>query len=209
MVSDVPPRRAAATREAILDTAAKIFMTRGYEQSSMDDIAVEAGVARRTLYNHFDSKTALFDATLTRMWASMPLDAVVDSTAEVRQPEEVLCAIGRMIADFWAPPEAISLTRLVIWESARLPELAETFWAVGREPARRAVSHYVSRLSRLPGFAIADVDLATAQFIDVILGEVLLGRLVTAAPAPLGKDRCDYIVGEAVTLFMTRYRRHP
>lgn len=204
-----PPGKAGSTREAILDTAAKVFLVHGYEQSSMDEIAVEAGVARRTLYNQFASKKALFDATMTRMWASMPLDAIIDPTAEVRPPDEVLFAIGRTIASFWAPPESVAFARLVIWESSRFPELSDSFWASGREPARRAVHQYVRRLSEEPAFRIDDVDLATAQFIDVILGEVLLGRLVAAAQTTLDDKRCDYIVREAVALFMTRYRRRP
>jgi len=203
-----PPRKARWTREKILETAATVFLTHGYEQSSMDEIALESGVARRTLYNQFANKKALFDATMARLWASMPLDAIIDPTAEVRPPEEVLFAIGRTIASFWAPPEAVAFMRLVIWESSRFPELSESFWSAGRDPARQAVSLYVRRLSHEADFHIEDIDLATAQFIDVILGEVLLGRLVATEASSLDDDRCDYIVREAVTLFMSRYRRH-
>ncbi|TRW80748.1 TetR/AcrR family transcriptional regulator [Mycolicibacterium sp. 018/SC-01/001] len=208
--SEVPAalRRALSTRDKILDTAAQVFLTHGYEQSSMDEIAAEAGVARRTLYNHFDGKKTLFDATMARMWADMPLDAIIDPTAEVRPAEEVLFTIGRTIARFWAPPEAVAFARLVIWESARFPELSESFQVYGREPARRAVSDYVGRLSRDPVFCIDDIDVATAQFIDVILGEVLMSRLVVAGRATLDDDRCDYVVREAVALFVSRYRRH-
>jgi AcrR family transcriptional regulator len=204
-----PPRKAGSTRDAILDTAARVFLSHGYEQSSMDEIALEAGVARRTLYNQFANKKALFDATMARMWASMPLDAIIDPTAEVRPPDEVMYTIGRTIASFWTPPEAVAFARLVIWESSRFPEMGDSFWASGREPARHAVNEYVRRLSGEPEFHIEDIDLATAQFIDVILGEVLLGRLVAAEDAVLDDKRCDYIVREAVTLFMTRYRRRP
>lgn len=174
----------------------------------MDAIALESGVARRTLYNHFSSKKALFDATMTRLWARMPLKAIIDPVAETRPPDEVLFTIGRTIASFWAPSEAVAFMRLVIWESPRFPELGQSFLQSGRDPARRAVNEYVRRLSSEPDFRIDDPDLATAQFIDVILGEVLLGRLVATSTSTLDDDRCDYIVREAVALFMTRYRRH-
>lgn len=174
----------------------------------MDAIALQSGVARRTLYNQFSSKKALFDATMARLWSSMPLDAIVDPAAEVRPADEVLFSIGRSIAGFWAPPDAVAFMRLVIWESARFPELGESFMEYGREPARHAVHDYVSRLSEDPEFEIADPDLATAQFIDVILGEVLLARLVASSNSALDDDRCDYLAREAVALFMARYRRH-
>jgi AcrR family transcriptional regulator len=209
-VSGVPavPLEPESTREAILRTAGQVFLAHGYEQSSMDQIALESGVARRTLYNQFASKKALFDATMARLWERMPLDAIIDATAEVRSPDEVLYEIGRTIASFWAPPEAVALVRLVIWESARFPELGESFLATGREPARSAVKRYVRELSRDQGYLIDDADLAATQFIDVILGEVLLGRLVTTPTPALDEDRCDYLVREAVALFLARYRRH-
>jgi AcrR family transcriptional regulator len=191
-----------------LRTAARVFLTHGYEESSMDLIALESGVARRTVYNQFGSKKALFDATMAQLWDRMPLDAIIEATAQVRPPEEVLFSIGRTIASFWAPPEAVAFMRLVIWESPRFPELGESFFHNGREPARRAVNEYVRRLSREPGYRIADPDLATAQFIDVILGEVLLGRLVATSMIALDEDRCDYVVRQAVKLFLARYRPH-
>jgi AcrR family transcriptional regulator len=199
---------AGSTRETILRTASRLFLAHGYEQSSMDQIALEAGVARRTLYNQFGGKKALFDATMAQMWNHMPLDAIIAATSAVQAPEEVLYTIGRTIARFWAPPEAVAFVRLVIWESARFPELGESFFDNGREPARRAVTEYVHRLSRKRGFRIGDPDLAAAQFIDVILGEVLLSRLVATSAPALDEERCDYVVHEAVTLFMTRYRPH-
>ncbi|GAS93830.1 TetR family transcriptional regulator [Mycolicibacterium canariasense] len=204
----VRPSQAVSTTEAILQTAVRVFLAHGYEQSSMDAIALQAGVARRTLYNQFANKKALFDATMARLWASMPLDAIIESTAQVRPADEVLFTIGRTIAGFWAPPEAVAFMRLVIWESARFPEIGQSFMDSGREPARRAVHDYVCRLSEEPEFEIPDPDLATAQFIDVILGEVLLGRLVASSSSALDDDRCDYVAREAVALFMARYRRH-
>jgi AcrR family transcriptional regulator len=202
------PRGAELTREVILRTAARIFVTHGFEQSSMDEIALESGVARRTLYNQFGSKRALFDATMAQMWDRMPLDAIIAATAEVRPPEQILYTIGRTIASFWAPPESVEFLRLVIWESSRFPELGASFMNNGREPTLRAVNTYVRRLSREPGYRIADPELATAQFIDVILGEVLLGRLVATSTPELDEQRCDYIVREAVTLFLARYGPH-
>jgi AcrR family transcriptional regulator len=186
-----------------------VFLTHGFEQSSMDEIALQSGVARRTLYNHFASKRVLFDAAMTQLWDRLPLDAVIDATNQVGRAEDVLYAIGRAIANFWSPPEAVAFLRLVIWESPRFPELGNGLMDNGRSPARRAVIGYVRRLSQERGFRIDDPDLAAIQFIDVILGEVLLGRLVATSTVEVDEDRCDYIVRAAVTLFLSRYRRSP
>lgn len=196
-----------STRDAILRIAGEVFLAHGYEQSSMDEIAMKAGVARRTLYNQFASKRAVFDATMTQLWDRMPLDTIVTATARKGPAEEVLYDVGRAIADFWAPPEAVAFLRLVIWESPRFPELGHGLMDNGRSPARRAVNHCVRRLSRQRGFRIDDPDLATTQFIDVILGELLLVRLTATSTQLVGEERRDHLVREAVRLFIARYRR--
>jgi hypothetical protein len=121
---------------------------------------------------------------MTQLWDRMPLDAIVDATAKKGPAGEVLYGIGRAIAVFWAPPEAAAFLRLVIWESPRFPELGHGLMDNGRSPARRAVNRYVRRLGRQPGFRTDDPDLATTQFIDVILGELLLDRLVATSAPP-------------------------
>jgi AcrR family transcriptional regulator len=201
------PVETETTRDAILRTAGEVFLAHGYERTSMDEIALQSGVARRTLYNHFTSKRALFEATTRRLWEQMSRDAIIDATLEPRPPEQALYAIGRAIADFWAPPEVVAFLRLVIWESPQFPELGDGLMDNGRSPARRAVIAYVASLDREPGFSIRDPVLAATQFIDVIVGEVLMGRLVNTSTTPVGHSRRDYVVREAVALFLARYRR--
>jgi TetR/AcrR family transcriptional regulator of autoinduction and epiphytic fitness len=51
-------------RQVILEGAVKVFIESGYEVSSMDKIAEVAGVSKRTVYNHFQSKESLFQAVV-------------------------------------------------------------------------------------------------------------------------------------------------
>ena len=53
------PRSATRTREQILDGAYRLFRRRGYSRVTMDDIAAEARLTKRTLYYHFESKDQL------------------------------------------------------------------------------------------------------------------------------------------------------
>ncbi|MGD9619977.1 MAG: mycofactocin system transcriptional regulator [Mycolicibacterium sp.] len=66
-------RRRSTTWEHISDVAIDLFMDRGFEDVSVDDVAVAAGIARRTLFRYYPSKNALpwgdFDAHLDRMRA--------------------------------------------------------------------------------------------------------------------------------------------
>ncbi|RWA69697.1 TetR/AcrR family transcriptional regulator [Mesorhizobium sp.] len=58
------PRASDATRPVILQAAYKLFRRRGFFRVGMDEIADAAGVTKRTLYYHFDSKDALLTAVL-------------------------------------------------------------------------------------------------------------------------------------------------
>ena len=65
---DAPTRLTDRKREAILDAAVAEFRDAGYDATSMDRIAASAGVSKRTVYNHFPSKEALFTRILEQMW---------------------------------------------------------------------------------------------------------------------------------------------
>ena len=53
-----------ATRAALLDEATRLFATRGYAGTSLEDVAVASQVTRGAVYHHFDGKQALFEAVL-------------------------------------------------------------------------------------------------------------------------------------------------
>jgi len=52
-------RRRSTTRDHIADVALDLFATYGFNQISVDDVALAAGIARRTLFRYYPSKNAL------------------------------------------------------------------------------------------------------------------------------------------------------
>jgi AcrR family transcriptional regulator len=52
-------RDAVATREAIIEAAARVFQTKGYHAASVQDIADAVGILKGSLYHHFESKEEL------------------------------------------------------------------------------------------------------------------------------------------------------
>ena len=55
-------------RQAILNAAISEFLANGFRGSSMDAISTRAEVSKRTVYNHFESKEALFQAIVMEMF---------------------------------------------------------------------------------------------------------------------------------------------
>ena len=48
----------------ILDTARQMFLERGYDATSLDDVAAASGVSKTTVYNNFEDKEGLFRAVV-------------------------------------------------------------------------------------------------------------------------------------------------
>lgn len=83
-------RRRSTTRDHITHVALELFATRGFDDVSVDDVALAAGISRRTLFRYFSSKNAIpwadFDASLTNLRDllnavphDVPLDAALRS----------------------------------------------------------------------------------------------------------------------------------
>jgi AcrR family transcriptional regulator len=60
------PRDTSAMEQRILETADRLFYGQGIRAIGVDTVAAEAGISKRTLYNHFPSKDALIVAYLSR-----------------------------------------------------------------------------------------------------------------------------------------------
>ena len=65
-IDDRRTRRGAKTAERILDAAEALFAERGYAGTTLRDVAAAVGVRNPSLYNHFESKDALYAAVLER-----------------------------------------------------------------------------------------------------------------------------------------------
>ncbi|GAP63849.1 hypothetical protein ARMA_2272 [Ardenticatena maritima] len=91
MSESTTTKRAATRIDAILDTAEALFMEKGYDATSMRDIAKAVGIAKGTLYHHFASKLDLLDAVVQRRSRAVlatfePLinDSTIDAPSKLR-----------------------------------------------------------------------------------------------------------------------------
>lgn len=86
-------------RNEILDTAQRLFYSRGYGQTSVQDIIDEIGIAKGTFYHHFGSKSELLDALIARMVdqsmgfiEAIAFDESLDATAKFRRLFEAIAS---------------------------------------------------------------------------------------------------------------------
>jgi len=116
----------ARKRAAILDAARETFLRAGYEGTSMEGIAANAGVSIMTLYRHAKGKDDLFATVIASVChpADQAERARIEESLQ-KSLEEVLILVGLMFQARVASPTTTALFRAVMAETTRHPHLAE------------------------------------------------------------------------------------
>ena len=96
------PAEPAPMATAIARAAARLFAERGFDATSVREIAAAAGVTKPTLYYHFGSKQGLGEAIITRPMASLAgeLTAQLADESNRRDPVRLLERIFQLHLDF-------------------------------------------------------------------------------------------------------------
>jgi AcrR family transcriptional regulator len=98
--------RAAATRDALMSAARRLFTERGYDNVGTEEIVRAAGVTRGALYHHFGGKAELLEAVYERLEAeSTERVARVVLGSELDSPLEAMVAGVEAFLDECAEPE--------------------------------------------------------------------------------------------------------
>jgi len=122
------PTRAEAERRhrALLETAACLFLDRGLDAVSLDEIARRAGVAKRFIYARYSDKSGLFAAAFEHRFADR-LETLHAFEPPRCPADKGLFQLGRQLLDVGLQPDLIALHRLFVTAAPRFPGLARLF----------------------------------------------------------------------------------
>ncbi len=86
-------------RENIIHKATELFLTLGFKSVTMDDIANELGISKKTIYVHFENKTKLVEATTIEMFEiiAQGIDAICDLE---KDPIEEIYDIKKLVLEY-------------------------------------------------------------------------------------------------------------
>ena len=202
--------RAAAGQDTrkhrqILDGAYRIFIRQGFDATSMDDIAREAGVSKGTLYVYFDSKERLFHE-LVREEKERQFPAIFAIDANERDVRGVLTRIGRQFVRFITAEHVVMATRTVVAMAERMPDIAAEFYDSGPRLCASQLAQYFHGQMAAGTLAIDDVDLAAAQFLDLTQSTLSRPLMFGVIERP-SDERIDAVVKSAVDMFLAAYQR--
>lgn len=190
-------------RAAIVCAAADLFLHSGYGAVSMDNIAAEAEVSKRTVYSHFPGKDVLFAAVMTNHCNQVSgIDTLqLDPESE---PEAVLGDLGRRFLLLITSEQAVALFRTVVAEAGRFPELGQTFYDCGPTRWVAALSPYLAEQSRRGRLNVPDVE-AAAAFLLYRLKDPLHMRCILGVQETPSDEEIREHVAAAVAGFLKIY----
>src|SRR5260370_34042241 len=178
-----PPReRAGEVDERIRDEARKVFLDRGFEGASIEEIANAARSGKPTIYARFPNKQALFVAAVTRyvLAKQSRVENFAPSGATI---EERLASIAVTVLQEVLESEWIGLLRLAIAEARRCPGVGSIVFRVtldrGGETFRRLLGEAAKSgdVGTLPGLSPDRLPMTARYFRDLILFPMSLPAL--------------------------------
>jgi TetR/AcrR family transcriptional repressor of mexJK operon len=169
--------RSDQKRQDILDGARREFLSNGFGGASVDSVAQAAGVAKTTVYRHFQSKQALFAGVVTQLCERIVgADFALDPQ---EPPEDALTKFGWRVIETVFDMTTVGLQRIVIAEGRRFPEIGQLFYASGPEVCVSVLEHYLERNMSANPLRCANAREAAENFIENLRGylhlRVLLG----------------------------------
>jgi len=193
-----------AKRSAILAAAKSLFLAHGYEGSSMDAIAAEAGVSKLTVYSHFNDKETLFAAAVASKCQEElpPLFFEQDPGVSL---EQVLLEVGRRFHLLINSPESVAMHRLMVAQGGHNPELSRLFFEAGPQRILDATTQLLARADHNGQLRVREPQRAAEHFLSMIKGACHLRLLIGCCEPPRGQD-AEAHVQDVVQLFLRAYR---
>ena len=204
-----PLERAGEVEERILDAAQEVFVKRGFDGASVDEIAQTARAGKPTIYARYASKEALFKAVMARQVArNTQFENLVP---QGRSFHAKLVNLGIALIERALDGETIGLMRSGIAEAERFPELTRGINEMARKRAAANLAKLLAELAREEGIAgkgafAPDKITDTARiFLDLVLFAMFISRLLGEDVKTLKKELPAY-VRQRVDFFLAACR---
>ncbi|OHV86156.1 TetR/AcrR family transcriptional regulator [Mesorhizobium sp. ORS 3428] len=191
-------------RAQIIEGARRVFIDKGFEAASMNDITREAGVSKGTIYVYFANKEELFEALIEEERGTIfkNMYDVLDHADDLR---ETLVKFGKVLVMKITSAKVIQAQRTVIGASDRIPELGARFYERGPKRGHDKFVVFLNAAIERGLLAIDDVDLAAYQFTDLCLAGLFRQCIFSYRSKAPTQAEIDHVVRSGVNVFIKAY----
>ncbi len=191
-------------RDILLEVASSLFMAQGFNTTTMEQIATEAGMSKLTIYRHFPDKNAIFIEVMACRSQEYAPDALFD-VFYTKSPREALYTVGMAMYSLLLSDGAINLYRIMAAEAKHNPELTRMFYERGPSRVRRLLNERMRLLNDSGALKIEDPEQATVFFLSLLKGsELYMRTLLNIAEKPSENTMHKHVEG-MVDFFLAAY----
>lgn len=216
--AEVPARRAPGREpmpgpercRKLCEAAEQVFLRDGYAAANLDEIARIAGMSKRTLYQHFASKAALFEACIGAALAPVHLEPPPPDAGgeEAEELAAGLAGILEATAGHLLDGRQTAIFRLVIAEGSRTPELAAAFHRVILNKGASTLQRRIEREMRRGRLRLGDAEAGAKLLFGMALGAAQIKLLLGLRTAPDAAEVAG-LARLAVEVFLDGARARP
>ncbi len=150
----------------ILAAAAELFLEKGFEATTIDDVAARARASKPTVYRHFGDKQALY-AAFIRHQCGVHQCQLFDVDLTRDDIRASLTGIARQYVDLIFAPASIAIFRVSIAQAHRFPDLGRAFYEAGPAAGARRMGQVLAGAVARGQLRIDDIDAAAYEFIEL------------------------------------------
>jgi AcrR family transcriptional regulator len=174
---------------ALTNAALEMFLDQGYEALSLDDLIARAGGSRRNIYSHFGGKEGLFITAITAMCEHLAAPIKALEVPLEGDPAAALFMFGKAVLERVLLRRTLDLTRLMIGESVRFPDLAQTIWRSGHEQPAIVLAQWIAHQQEKGVLRKGAPPLLLARkFVDLAVADAQL-RALLGIPGAFNQDK--------------------
>jgi TetR/AcrR family transcriptional regulator, mexJK operon transcriptional repressor len=170
MEIDGETRSARKDRE-IIQAATAAFIGKGYDGTSMEEIATRAGASKQTVYKHFTDKETLFGEVVlsTATQVNDIIESVTTLLSEAKFMEGGLQQLARRLITMLMDEELLKLRRLIIANADRMPQLGRSWYEKGFERMLASTASCFQKLTSRGLIQTSDPYLAASHLFGMLL----------------------------------------
>jgi TetR/AcrR family transcriptional regulator, regulator of autoinduction and epiphytic fitness len=199
-----PQRLTDRKRLAVISAAIEEFLAAGYDATSMDRIAARAGVSKRTVYNHFSSKEALFAEILRQLWDASHMGEAPAYRADQPLRPQLLELLQRKLT-LMNGDAFLSLARVAIAAGIHSPERARDM--VARLNEREEDLTVWVRAATADGRLDISDPVFAAQALHGLVKSYAFWPQVTMGQPRLTQSEQKRVAEATADMFLARYAR--
>lgn len=195
--------RSEEKRQDIIDAAMRTFKEYGVAATSMDKLASEAKVSKRTVYNHFETKESLVMHLVSQLWMeSITQESIVyDPNIDL---QEQLCALVLSEINMISRPIQIDVARMAVGH------LFYDTTGMNKEMLRlkaleTAVIRWIKAATADGRLSVEDISFANDQILHLMKGHCFWPQIINGR-CTLSTSQKSHLATETALMFLARYQ---